>query len=238
MPPPQDRATAWSVTINNPVKNDEENIALARQRGWRVIGQLEKGAEGTPHYQLMVKTPQVRFSAVKKQFPRAHIEVCRNTGALEQYVQKEDTREGELNVSQDAYPSLQRLWDLFTEYIENRDELMAKETWKPEKWLLRFDQFIEHSIENGLVVETLGVNPQIRSSVKKYGRSIVIRSITRRQTDRQTSQDSVSVNENGNEESTNSEASGEEADEALCEEETDVSSPSFTVHRYQHSKRS
>lgn len=237
MPPPQDRATAWSVTINNPVKNDEENIAQARQRGWKVYGQLEKGAEGTPHYQLMLKTPQVRFSAVKKQFPRAHIEVCRNPAALEQYVQKEETREAELNVSQDAYPSLQRLWDLFTEYIENRDELMAKETWKPEKWLLRFDQFIEHSIEQGLVVETLGVNPQIRSSVKKYGRSIVIRSITRRQTDRQTSENLVSDIENASQSVSQEETDWNE-EEACDQTGSETSSLSSAPYRYKHSKYS
>jgi len=71
-----DRATVWSVTINNPTPSDEEGIALARQRGWQVEGQKEKGSEGTEHYQLMVKTPQVRFSAVKKAFPRGHIEAA------------------------------------------------------------------------------------------------------------------------------------------------------------------
>lgn len=48
--PSTDRATAWSVTINNPNESDEEAINLARQKGWTVQGQKEVGDEGTPHY--------------------------------------------------------------------------------------------------------------------------------------------------------------------------------------------
>lgn len=101
-----ERATNWSVTINNPIKADEENINLARQKGWMVEGQLEKGDNGTPHYQLIVKTPQMRFSALKKAFPRAHIEVAKNVKALETYVKKDETRIGQLPDASEFYPSL------------------------------------------------------------------------------------------------------------------------------------
>jgi len=86
------RSTCWSLTINNPTKDDVEQINLARQRGWKVEGQLEKGLEGTQHYQLRLMTPQVRFSSVKKAFPRAHIEVARDPIALGKYVTKEATK--------------------------------------------------------------------------------------------------------------------------------------------------
>lgn len=113
------RATCWSVTINNPTAADDECIALARQKGWTVEGQLEVGAEGTPHYQLMVRTPQVRFSAVKKAFPRAHIEQAHNPAALARYVAKEDTRVGQLVESSDQYPSLSKLWELMFDWFCN-----------------------------------------------------------------------------------------------------------------------
>jgi len=213
--PPTERATLWSVTINNPTAVDEEHIALARQKGWRVEGQLERGKEGTPHYQLMLKTPQVRFSAVKKQFPRAHIEVARNAAALEQYVAKEETREGSLPVENDRYPSLAKLWALFSDWIIMRDENTLKETWKPNMWLQRFDQFAEDAILEGYVVETMAVNPQIRAIVKQFGRAVVIRAQNiRRQTDRQTDEENFSVEgiHNGlDEEETSSEA--QEADQ-------------------------
>jgi len=193
----KDRGTCWSITINNPVATDEESINLSRQRGWTVDGQLEKGENGTPHYQLIVKTPQVRFSAVKKAFPRAHIELARNVQALEQYVHKEETKEGELSTESDQYPSLQRLWDLFAEYLEGT----KKDWWNysPEKALTTFDEFIRYLISDKLmVVETIAVNPQIRSCVKNFFVSIIERSNQRRQTDRQTDEKNVAVNEHNN----------------------------------------
>lgn len=186
----QQRASAWSVTINNPISADEENISLARQKGWKVEGQLEKGEKGTPHYQLLVKTPQVRFSAVKKQFPRAHIEIARNVAALEQYVHKEETKQGELQSQSEFYPSMQKMWDMMASWIQDTGK---HHTWfdcDGQGRLDIFDMFIADKIEEGYVVETMAVNPQVRSIVKTYGENIYNRSL-RRQTDRQTDENSV-----------------------------------------------
>lgn len=111
------RASHWSLTINNPTSVEFEQIELARQKGWKITGQQETGKEGTPHLQLHLATPQVRFSAVKKTFPRAHIQVARNVQALEQYVTKEETRTGELPTAQDKYPSLSKFWILVFDKI-------------------------------------------------------------------------------------------------------------------------
>lgn len=196
-----DRGTCWSVTINNPISADDDNIALAKQRGWKVEGQLEQGAQGTPHYQLMVKTPQVRFSAVKKAFPRSHIELARNVKALEAYVNKEDTRVSELPTN-DRYPSMAKLWQLFYEYFYEREFQKQMDQWDSDKWLLEFDRFIEEKMYEGYVVETMAVNPQVRSVVKKFGRCIIIResNLLHRQSDRQTQELSVptyDINQNG-----------------------------------------
>lgn len=185
------RGTCWSVTINNPVACDEEAVATARQRsGWKVEGQLEKGENGTPHYQLMVKTPQVRFSALKKQFPRAHIELARNQTALEQYVMKEDTRIGVLP-SSEMYPSPSKAFDMFADWC-NTDTKGTYLNMSPEDLLLHFDHFIRVKIEEGYYLESIGVNPQTRSAIKLYGQSIIERGI-RRQTDRQTDNEKESV---------------------------------------------
>lgn len=180
-----ERATSWSITINNPTASDDENLALAKQKGWKVIGQLEKGDNGTPHYQLLVKTPQVRFSAIKKAFPRAHIEVARNVEALEEYVQKDDTRVGQLPTTE-QYPSMTKLWDLFYEWSLTNH--MFDEEYRGEEWLIIFDKCICCLIRKGYIVETMAVNPQIRSIVKNYIRSIFERceNIRRQKTDRQT----------------------------------------------------
>lgn len=191
------RATSWSLTLNNPTSADEECINLARQNGWKVEGQLEKGKEGTPHYQLLLQTPQVRFSAVKKMFPRAHIEVARNVSALKSYVHKEETREGELPTQQEMYPSLSRFWTLlFDEFIESGSIIVDRKgliSWAPHSSdeLTELDWACESLIRKGYVVETLGVNPQNRTAFKKYSIALMIRVQKQtlelhRQTDRQT----------------------------------------------------
>ena len=69
-----DRGTCWAITINNPTEEDMTTTLPAK---WTIIGQMEKGKDGTPHYQAMLTTPQVRFSAIKKVYPRAHIELAK-----------------------------------------------------------------------------------------------------------------------------------------------------------------
>lgn len=178
------RGTCWSVTINNPVACDEDSISLARQKsGWTVEGQLEKGTNGTPHYQLMVKTPQVRFSALKKTFPRAHIELARNREALAEYVKKEDTRIGTLVVSSEMYPSTSKVMDMYGEWCQTYKKGFYLSC-DPQGLLDLFDKFICEHIERGYFIEHIGVNPQVRSSIKLYGLSIIQRAL-HRQTDRQ-----------------------------------------------------
>lgn len=186
----QERATCWSITINNPTKSDDEWIAQARQKsGWKVYGQLEQGELGTPHYQLMVTTPQVRFSAVKKAFPRAHIEIARDRRALEKYVAKEDTRVASLNISQDKYPSHTKLMSWYGEYYDAYKKHLGHECFS---CLDAFDHMVKVKIREGFYVETLAVNPQIRSAIKNFGRAIADRErILRRQTDRQTTENIV-----------------------------------------------
>lgn len=177
------RATCWSVTINNPTQTDEYNISQARQRGWKVSGQLEKGENNTPHYQLMVKTPQVRFSLVKKQFPRAHIEAARNVQSLMAYVSKEETRVASLQVDQSMYPTQLQVFDWFASYylqIKRENPLYSN--------LAIFDLMVSQKIRQGYYIDASVMNPQIRSFIKKFGSDIAHREMVRRQTDRQTSQ--------------------------------------------------
>jgi len=196
MPTPStQRASAWSVTINNPTEDDFENINLARQKGWQIIGQLELGKNGgTRHYQLMAKTPQVRFSAVKKAFPRAHIEVARNVSALEAYVHKEDTRAGELPTEQEQYPSLVRYWELVTRFFDNPNEFhcLDQMAWSDEnvrflrevsedmfraKPLALLDLATRSLIKRGYMVEGIATNPATRQAWKLFGREILHRSL-------------------------------------------------------------
>ena len=187
----QTKSTNWSVTINNPTQNDEEYLALARQKGWKVEGQLEKGDNGTPHYQLLVTCKgQQRFTAIKKAFPRAHIEPARDVVALKKYVNKEETRVGQLPTQNEQYPSCSKLMAWYGEYYDTQRKLVGHECFDR---LDVFDQMICSKIRQGYYVESMGVNPQIRSSIKNYGKAIADRErLHRQKTDRQTSQDIIS----------------------------------------------
>lgn len=169
------------MVINNPTPKDEENIAIARQKGWKVEGQLEEApTTGTPHYQLIVNTPSIRWSQMVSAFPRACIEPAIAPSSLKEYCHKEETRIGELEAPSEYYPSMQKLWDMFYVYIEeNEEKLKFTHPKNIEMRLTIFDRFINKIITEGYCVESIAVNPQVRSSVKLYGASILERSRTR-----------------------------------------------------------
>jgi len=83
--------TWYSVVINNPTEEDEACITAARKNGYVIEGQLEKGKNGTPHYQLAVGT-QDSWRDVKDAFPRANVQEARDPVALRQYCVKTETR--------------------------------------------------------------------------------------------------------------------------------------------------
>ena len=181
------RASSWMLTINNPTSDDEECIALARQVGWKVEGQLEKGKEGTPHYQLLVRTPQVRFSQVRKMFPRAHVEVTREPAAAAKYVHKEVGRISALPEPQAMYPSLSKFWHLIVERIDARNPyiIAAWQTaveWDHEKAgyaLPTPDGALQHAVERlievGYHVESIAVNPSTIAAWRRFHLSLAMR---------------------------------------------------------------
>ena len=171
-----DRGSTWSITINNPSEKDLHPTLPAK---WAMTGQLEKGAEGTEHYQGMVSTPQVRFSAVKKVFPRAHIELARNKVSLSKYVHKDDSR---LAVVEDRSSNIPTLFDYIHIIAKKFDmqefnSLCDRYDKVPSEYVLDYiDQLVAIDIEDGLNgVEYIGINPMWRSAWKKYWRSIVRR---------------------------------------------------------------
>ena len=168
------RATCWSITINNP----SENEIKCEAPGWKLQGQFEEGEEGTRHFQGMLETPQVRFSAVKRVFPRAHIEVAKNKKALQLYVNKEETRVGTFEPQ--VVPNMFQLQDSIAS------------DWDDDEWRRRLyinidqddgaraleylDTLVSKRIEAGQRgVEYIVINPMWRSSWKKFWASIIAR---------------------------------------------------------------
>lgn len=97
--PSKQRSKAWCLTVNNPTaKNDKEIKAFTEGDDFGfLIYQKEKGeTRGTKHYQMYLEVKKtVRFAAIKKYFPTAHIEKRR--GSQNQaiaYCQKQDSAIG------------------------------------------------------------------------------------------------------------------------------------------------
>jgi hypothetical protein len=79
--PSSPQSRKWIFTINNPTEADDPGAVLqplgdtVRYAVW----QLERGENGTPHYQGFVlwKGRGRRLQGMKELFPRAHLEVAR-----------------------------------------------------------------------------------------------------------------------------------------------------------------
>lgn len=182
------RGSNWLLTINNPTEFDDACLRDAEGLGWTVIGQKERGEEGTEHYQIFLRTPQVRFSAVKKVFKRAHIELAKSKAAAMAYVQKSETRIGELPGpdNRKLITSVTMLWShwrSYVEIIEDPVEYFKTVVYFPKHLKFKgpldhFDHFVRCMIENGWEgIEALATNPQVRKSVKLYGESILLRAV-------------------------------------------------------------
>ena len=61
-----DRGTCWAITINNPTEEDMTTTLPAK---WTIIGQMEKGKDGTPHYQAMLTTLRLDSQQSRKFIP-------------------------------------------------------------------------------------------------------------------------------------------------------------------------
>lgn len=178
-----ERGTCWSITINNPT--DDDLKPSFPNNKWVMKGQIEQGKEGTVHYQGMLTTPQVRFSAVKKALPRAHIELAKNRQALEKYVQKEDTR---VAVVQNIHNNIPTLFDYqhtvaskwddeeFRTFCAKYDNDYIIKHGMGEIALLYVDTIVAKDIEDGMCgIEYIAINPMWRSAWKKFWRQMVRR---------------------------------------------------------------
>jgi len=189
-----DRATCWSITQQ--VESTEEgNLFMAQQvpPGWRLKGQLEVApTTGKLHLQLMLKTPQVRFSAVKKQFPKAHIEQARDAHALALYVQKDETRV--MAVEQTETPTIWQFSVMVADRVDIAEMIYYIKQWRslqmdalvywddatPEEMLRYVDVLVGRFVHEGIRgAEYMGVNPMFRSAWKTYGKSMIMRMLDR-----------------------------------------------------------
>jgi len=166
------RSTCWSITINNPTEEDKSPNLPS---GWKFAGQLERGEEGTEHVQAILTTPQVRFSAVKRHFPRAHIEIARNKSALQAYVNKSETRIGTIEPSygMTAFQLTEQILDKWDDDVFMRFRISKFE----DPYLAYADMLVKELIRKGASggIEYVAINPMWRSAWKRFGEAMVSR---------------------------------------------------------------
>jgi len=179
------RGTCWSITINNPTDDDYKLAQNAT--GWKDFisfeGQKEKGENGTLHIQGMLKTKSVKFSAVKKHFPRAHIELAKSPTALEKYVAKSETRVGELPKTKCATVNnlnscILELWPIAKHHNHLYTLLCAIREYHGNEntGLNLLDEITATLMAQGYYgVEYISANPSVRATWKKFWEHIVRR---------------------------------------------------------------
>lgn len=87
------KSRAWCMTINNYIDDDIEMVKCCDC----YVFQEERGTEGTPHLQCVIRWKNPRsFLSMKKMFPRAHIEKCKSWKLSCLYCSKLDTRCGKM----------------------------------------------------------------------------------------------------------------------------------------------
>jgi len=180
------RGNCFSITINNPTEADKKPLMPA---GWTIEGQQEVGKNGTPHLQLMLKTSATeRGSAVKKVFPRAHIEKAKSEKALTKYVHKEDTRVDEFRTH--SVPSIFQYqktiaskWDqhvfetvICAEPKQLRGSLAPTHVPIQDRVMEYVDLLVSQEIEAGQEgAEWISINPMWICSWRKHWKSIIKR---------------------------------------------------------------
>lgn len=188
------KSSCWSITINNPTQEDHNSLELLKTFNWFKSwkGQLEKGESETPHIQGSLRTEHIRFSAVKKALPRAHIEAARNATALDRYVQKEDTRVAALPAIKATSPadlyreimmyvyddlcSVSKQWSVDEWFVnEDHEDERIREKWNSYRGLVLLDHVATRLIMKGARIEMYVSNPAVRSSYERFFRAMIIR---------------------------------------------------------------
>lgn len=141
-----DKSTWWSVTAF-----DDEIALLEGPEFPEFVAKVYGGKEECPttgkvHFQGAIQCRrQVRFSALKKWLPKAHLEVAKDKMALKQYVMKAETAVGDKTERENVVPmitiefvmkELANVWDndKVMEYMEKDKTMDLRDALKYTYW--------------------------------------------------------------------------------------------------------
>jgi len=178
------KTTSWSLThwlTDGRTLESLHQLVQQMPPDWHLEGQIEQGVDSQKnlHAQLYLKTPQTRGTRIAKFFPHTHIEESRNRFANQAYVHKEETRVAEFKTVENRSPQWHIVRDKFYEwYVEKHADKLAFKVDDEEK-LKYWDIFIGISLEDGMNVDVIGVNPQYRSCIMKYWYNMIRRELSK-----------------------------------------------------------
>lgn len=176
------KATHWSLThwlTEGRTREGFDALVQNMPPEWSIEGQIEQGkdSDDREHCQMMLKTPQTRGTRIAKFFPQTHIEAGRNRFALQNYVHKEETRIAEFKTIENRAPQWHVVRDRFYEwYVTTHADKLTQRVDDEEK-LKYWDHFIGISLEEGMSVDVIGVNPQYRSCIMRYWTYMIRRTL-------------------------------------------------------------
>lgn len=191
------KTSKWCITMwltEGRTVDTLDELVSAMPTNWSLEGQIEQGTDSQDrlHAQLYLKTEQTRGTKVVKYFPNCYIDEARNPFALKNYVHKEETRVAEFKTVENRSPQWSKVVDKFFDWVVQGLYYSQHER-EDEKKLEAWDKFIGISIEEGMRIDVIGVNPQYRSCIMRYWSSYYTVALRRvepspsvdRQTDRQ-----------------------------------------------------
>lgn len=166
------KSSKWCITMwltEGRTVDTLNELVSAMPTNWSLEGQIEQGVDSQQklHAQLYLKTEQTRGTKITKYFPNCYIDEAKNPFALANYVHKEDTRVAEFKTVENRSPQWSVVCDKFFDWLLTQQTYSQFEHDENKKYMA-WDTFIGISIEEGMRVDIIGVNPQYRSCINKY----------------------------------------------------------------------
>lgn len=180
------KSTRWALTYwltEDRTRETLDSLVQSMPQDWSLEGQIEQGVDSQQklHAQLYLKTPQCRGTRITKFFPNCFIDEARNGFALQNYVHKEQSRVGEFKTVENRSPQWAVVRDKFyLWYVDAHADQLGHRVDDEEK-MKYWDYFIGISLEEGMSVDIIGVNPQYRSCIMKYWTHMIRRTLAVRQ---------------------------------------------------------
>lgn len=183
LPPPSEmKSNDWCMTYWFTQGRSMETLNACVQNmpsNWMIEGQIEQVKKDDDiHGQLRLKTEHTRGTKIIKFFPGSWIAPTNSKFALHNYVHKEESRVGEFKTIENRSPQWRIVRDKFADWVITQyfDDRIDEEG----KWKL-WDTFIGISLEEGMEIDLIGVNPQYRSCINKYWKNIINMAFIRQQ---------------------------------------------------------